>query len=82
MPVTAHIPGLVLTEHEFAAPLRYSEPEGERITLFAREVALPEGRDRPLLVFLQGGPGMEAPPRRLILGHPAGWSAPCRTFGC
>lgn len=61
MPVTAHIPGLVLTEHEFVAPLRYSEPEGERITLFAREVALPEGRDRPLLVFLQGGPGMEAP---------------------
>jgi pimeloyl-ACP methyl ester carboxylesterase len=61
MPVTAHIPGLVLTEHEFAAPLRYSEPEGERITLFAREVALPEGRDRPLLVFLQGGPGLEAP---------------------
>ena len=39
MPVTAHISGLVLTEHEFAAPLRYSEPEGERITLFAREVA-------------------------------------------
>jgi pimeloyl-ACP methyl ester carboxylesterase len=59
-PVTAQIPGLVLTEHEFTAPLRHSEPDGERITLFAREVALPEGRDRPLLVFLQGGPGMEA----------------------
>jgi pimeloyl-ACP methyl ester carboxylesterase len=61
MPLTTHIPGLVLTDHEFTAPLRYSEPEGERITLFAREVASPEGRDRPFLVFLQGGPGMEAP---------------------
>jgi pimeloyl-ACP methyl ester carboxylesterase len=61
MPITAHIPGLVLTEHEFTAPLRHSEPEGEQIALFAREIALPEGRDRPFLVFLQGGPGMEAP---------------------
>jgi pimeloyl-ACP methyl ester carboxylesterase len=61
MAVTAHIPGLVLTEREFTAPLRYSEPEGQQITLFAREVAVPEGRDRPFLVFLQGGPGMEAP---------------------
>ena len=61
MAVTTHIPGLVLTEHEFTAPLRYSEPDGEQITLFAREVAVPEGRDRPFLVFLQGGPGMEAP---------------------
>jgi len=61
MPFTTHIPGLVLTEHEFTAPLRYSEPDGEQITLFAREVASPEGRERPFLVFLQGGPGMEAP---------------------
>ena len=61
MAVTTHIPGLVLTEHEFTAPLRYSEPDGEQITLFAREAAVPEGRDRPFLVFLQGGPGMEAP---------------------
>jgi pimeloyl-ACP methyl ester carboxylesterase len=28
--------------------------------VFAREVADPEGTDRPFLVFLQGGPGLEA----------------------
>ncbi len=60
IPVTVHLPGLVLTEHEFDVPLRHSVPAGKRITVFAREVAVPEGRDRPFLVFLQGGPGMEA----------------------
>jgi pimeloyl-ACP methyl ester carboxylesterase len=61
MPVTVYPPGLVLTEREFDVPLRYLDPEGERITVFAREVAAPGRRDRPFLVFLQGGPGMEAP---------------------
>lgn len=61
MSVTVEIPGLVLTEHEFGVPLDHARPDGERITVFAREIAEPEGRDRPLLVFLQGGPGMEAP---------------------
>ena len=60
MPVTVHPPGLVLTEREFGVPLRYSAPDADQITVFAREVAAPEGRDRPFLVFLQGGPGMEA----------------------
>jgi pimeloyl-ACP methyl ester carboxylesterase len=54
-------PGLVLTEHEFAVPLDHERPDGERITVFAREVADIDGRDRPYLVFLQGGPGFEAP---------------------
>jgi pimeloyl-ACP methyl ester carboxylesterase len=65
-------PGLLLTEHEFSVPLDHDRPDGERITVFAREVADPDGRDRPLLVFLQGGPGSEAPrPTR----HPTapGW---------
>jgi pimeloyl-ACP methyl ester carboxylesterase len=62
----------VLTEHELALPLDHARPDGERITVFAREVADPDGRDRPFLVFLQGGPGNEAPrPTR----HPSapGW---------
>jgi pimeloyl-ACP methyl ester carboxylesterase len=54
-------PGLVLVEHEFAVPLDHARPGGERISVFAREVADPDGRDRPFLVFLQGGPGFEAP---------------------
>jgi pimeloyl-ACP methyl ester carboxylesterase len=50
-----------MTEHEFSVPLDHARPEGPRITVFAREVADPDGLDRPFLVFLQGGPGHEAP---------------------
>src|SRR5256885_2208239 len=53
--------GLVLTEHEFSVPLDHSRPDGDRITVFAREVADPDGLERPYLVFLQGGPGNESP---------------------
>ena len=53
--------GLVLTEHELTVPLDHARPDGETIAVFAREVADPDGRDRPLLVYLQGGPGSEAP---------------------
>jgi pimeloyl-ACP methyl ester carboxylesterase len=72
MPATFATRGLVLTEHEFEVPLDHAAADGERITVFAREVADPDGRERPLLVFLQGGPGSEAPrPTR----HPSspGW---------
>jgi pimeloyl-ACP methyl ester carboxylesterase len=71
MAVTARVRthGLVLTEHEFKVPLDHADPGGRRITVFAREVADPDGLDRPFLVFLQGGPGSEAPrPTR----HPSG----------
>ncbi|MEA2322400.1 MAG: hypothetical protein QOD81_2250 [Solirubrobacteraceae bacterium] len=64
--------GLVLAEHEFSVPLDHARPQGERITVFAREVSDPDGRDLPYLLFLQGGPGFEAPrPTR----HPSspGW---------
>lgn len=61
MPACYDTRGLVLTEHELAVPLDHARPDGETITVFAREVADPDGRDRPVLVFLQGGPGSEAP---------------------
>jgi pimeloyl-ACP methyl ester carboxylesterase len=61
MAVTVDARGLVLTEHEFTVPLDHAAPDGERITVFAREVAEPEGREKPFLVFLQGGPGFESP---------------------
>lgn len=61
MPVSLTTTGLFLIEHEFQVPLDYSRPDAEKITVFAREVADPDGRDRPFLVFLQGGPGFEAP---------------------
>ncbi len=59
--VNRQIPGLVLTEHELEVPLDHERPDGAAITVFAREVAAPEGRDRPYLVFFQGGPGSESP---------------------
>ena len=58
---TVRIPGLVVTDHEFRIPLDHARPDGERITVFAREVSDPYGADLPFLVFLQGGPGSEAP---------------------
>jgi pimeloyl-ACP methyl ester carboxylesterase len=60
MPDIIRTAGLVLTEHEFSVPLDHDRPDGERISVFAREVADPDGRDRPFLVFLEGGPGFEA----------------------
>src|SRR5437588_3360617 len=69
MPASFAVPGLLLTEHEFSVPLDHDTPDGEQITVFAREVADPDGLQRPFLVYLQGGPGFEAPrPAR----HPTG----------
>jgi pimeloyl-ACP methyl ester carboxylesterase len=61
MSLTVTTTGLVLVEHEFEVPLDHARPDGEKITVFAREVADPDGRDRPFVVFLQGGPGFESP---------------------
>lgn len=75
--LTVHVPGLVLTEHELAVPLDHARPDGEQLTIFAREVAgrdSPAARDRPFLVFLQGGPGQEAPRPTGIPSSP-GWLA-------
>ena len=60
---THRIPGLVLTDHEFLIPLDHTRQDGERITVFAREVVSPkkEHEDLPWLLFLQGGPGFGAP---------------------
>lgn len=54
------LPGLVSIEHTFTVPLRHDRPDGEQIDVFAREVADPEGRDKPFLVYFEGGPGCEA----------------------
>ena len=57
------LPGIVLTDHEFKVPLDHTQPDGERIDVFGREVvaSAKEKSDLPWLVFFQGGPGMEAP---------------------
>src|SRR5687767_11136362 len=62
-PMTAvryHVPGAVLTEREHEVPLDHARPDAQKITLFSRELAAPDGLDRPYLIFQQGGPGGEA----------------------
>jgi pimeloyl-ACP methyl ester carboxylesterase len=59
--VTYTTRGLVVQEIETLVPLDHRDPGGEKIRIFAREVADPDGRKRPYLAFLQGGPGFEAP---------------------
>jgi pimeloyl-ACP methyl ester carboxylesterase len=54
------VPGLVCVEHVFRVPLDHDHPDSATIEVFAREVADPDGTDRPFLVFFQGGPGFEA----------------------
>jgi hypothetical protein len=80
MSTTYRIPGAVLTEREHVVPLVHSDPQRGRISVFTREVAAPDGCDRPYLVFLQGGPGFEA--TRPTSPPPAGWRAPWLTFVC
>ena len=67
---TFRVPGATLTEREHTVPLDHAMPDGEEITVFTREVAAPDGQDRPYLVFLQGGPGMEA---TRPTSPPSGW---------
>src|SRR5258708_16915457 len=63
-------PGTVLTDHVFEVPLDHDVPDGEQITVFAREVVATPGvaaggrDDLPRLVFLQGGPRPPRPPPR------------------
>jgi len=70
MASTYRVPGAILIEREHSVPLDHARPDGPQITVFTREVAAPDGRDRPYLVFLQGGPGFEA---TRPASPPTGW---------
>src|SRR3954462_7044641 len=73
MTPTHPAPGHVLTEREHTVPLDHTTPGGPTISVFTREVAAPDARaDTPYLVFLQGGPGMEA---TRPTAPPTGWMA-------
>jgi pimeloyl-ACP methyl ester carboxylesterase len=67
---THRVPGAIFTEREHAVPLDHARPGGPSISIFTREVASPDGIDRPYLVFLQGGPGFEA---ARPTSPPTGW---------
>ncbi len=52
----------VVTDRFFDVPLDHGDPRrADRIEVYAREVAPADGKRRPWLVFLQGGPGTPAP---------------------
>src|SRR5512144_1548802 len=67
---TYRAPGAVLTEREHTVPLDHANADAGTITVFTRELAAPDGLDRPYLVFLQGGPGFEA---ARPTSPPTGW---------
>ncbi|WP_010533588.1 alpha/beta fold hydrolase [Brachybacterium squillarum] len=55
------VPGLRLRDVTLPVPLDHDDPTSPRLELFARLVTAEGGEDRPWLVYLQGGPGSEAP---------------------
>jgi pimeloyl-ACP methyl ester carboxylesterase len=70
--VQVRLPGMMVLERTFEVPLDHAAPEGAKIEVFARELSDLDGREKPFLVFLQGGPGFEATrPTRLPNGP--GW---------
>ena len=69
---TFRMPGAVLTEREHTVPLVHGDPSRGAISVFTRELAAPDGGERPYLVFLQGGPGFEA---SRPTTPPSGWMA-------
>ncbi|WP_428619419.1 alpha/beta fold hydrolase, partial [Shewanella sp.] len=54
--------GIHCIKHYFSLPLDHSASDGEKLTIFARELVAPEHRERklPYLVYFQGGPGFGA----------------------
>ena len=59
---TYPVRGMNVTDHRFTVPLDHSAPEGETITVFAREysdaaLSPDEAAELPWLLYLQGGPG-------------------------
>jgi pimeloyl-ACP methyl ester carboxylesterase len=70
MAITHRVPGAIVTEREHELPLDHARAGGPRISVFTREVADPDGRHKPYLLFLQGGPGFEA---TRPISPPSGW---------
>jgi pimeloyl-ACP methyl ester carboxylesterase len=67
---TTSLPGLTLTELSLDAPLDHADPQAGTIEVFARVATREGGADLPYLVFLQGGPGGEAPRPSLVPTSP------------
>lgn len=74
------LPGIDLRDLTFTAPLNHADPGGAQITVFARIVTGKGGEKRPYLVFLQGGPGSEAPRPGSHASNPSWLEAALRDF--
>jgi pimeloyl-ACP methyl ester carboxylesterase len=70
MTATYKVPGATLIERDHAVPLDHSASGGPQISVFTREVVGDGGEGKPYLLFLQGGPGMEA---TRPTAPPSGW---------
>jgi pimeloyl-ACP methyl ester carboxylesterase len=70
MTATYKVPGATLIERDHAVPLDHSASGGPQISVFTREVVGEGGEGKPYLLFLQGGPGMEA---TRPTAPPSGW---------
>ncbi len=64
---------LTIEDHTVSVPLIWGDEEDERtIDVYASVTTRDGGEDLPFLVFLQGGPGSEAP-RVLTIPHSPSW---------
>ena len=54
---------MIITDYNFLVPLDYENEDGEKISIFAREILREEYENKhlPYLIFFQGGPGYESP---------------------
>lgn len=77
---TTILPGLVLTDLTLDAPLDQANPAAGTIEVFARVVTGEGGDALPYLVFLQGGPGNEAPRPSLVPANPSWLSRALEDF--
>lgn len=59
--LTYALPGLHVRDVTIDVPLDRTRPQRGTIEVFARVVTSHGGEDRPFAVYLQGGPGVEAP---------------------
>lgn len=69
---TDQLPGLTLTNITLDLPLDNADPGADTIEVFARVVTGEGGETKPYMVYLQGGPGNEAPRPSLSPDNP-GW---------
>lgn len=64
-----HYRGMDVTGHRIEVPLDHADPQGEKISIFAREISTDAAK--PWLLYLQGGPGGKSPRP----GSLSGWLA-------